>query len=160
MEEYKVFREYLRKMEVEMGLINKQEKCCGFDVSLAQCHALVEVGRSEKISLKELANMLRIDISTMSRTVDKIVKNGYVERKTSETDRRSVEIKLTKRGKELFDQIENSMNAKYKDIFDRISKDDRTNVLNSLEVIVKAFDCKQDDFSNIKSSENCCCKKK
>ncbi|MBN1071779.1 MarR family transcriptional regulator [Clostridium botulinum] len=129
----------MRELERELGLLNKQGNCCGFDVSLSQCHALVEIGRAKKVSLKELANIIALDISTMSRTVDNLVKKGYVVKKSSSLDRRSVEIELTNNGLLLFNDIEDSMNKNFEEVFDRISNEEKKNVINSLQIIINAF---------------------
>lgn len=135
------FRELIRKIERELGLLNREGNttnttgcCC--KVSLAQCHALVEIGRASNISLKELSNILGLDKSTMSRTVDILVKKEYVIRSQSEMDKRCVNIKLSSKGKEVFDNIESSMNEKFKNAFEEIKLEDRETVLKSMRILV------------------------
>ena len=43
--------------------------CCG--VSLTQCHTIVEIAKAGSISLNELADILTLDKSTVSRTVER-----------------------------------------------------------------------------------------
>jgi len=134
----KDFRELIRILERKLGLLNKQDGCCS-EVSLAQCHALVEIGRSETISLKELSNILGLDISTMSRTVESLVKKEFVFRSPSKIDRRSIDIQLTDRGLNLFNDIENKMNNEFKNIFEQIPRSDQSTVFNGLNIIIEAF---------------------
>lgn len=75
----------------------------------------------------------------MSRTVDNLVKKGYVVKKSSSLDRRSVEIELTNNGLLLFNDIEDSMNKNFEEVFDRISNEEKKNVINSLQIIINAF---------------------
>lgn len=133
------FRQLIRILERKLGLLNKQDSCC-FEVTLAQCHALVEIGRAENISLKDLANLIGLDISTMSRTVDSLVKKEFVFRASSETDRRSIDIKLTEKGLTLFEDIESKMNDKFKNIFNQISIQEQLTVFNGLNIIINALD--------------------
>ena len=78
-EEYKQFREIIRTLEKKIGVLNDSElSCCG--ITLAQCHALVEIGRAESISLNELAGQMSLDNSTMSRTVNNLVNSGMAIR--------------------------------------------------------------------------------
>lgn len=135
--EAKYFRELIRTLERELENLNKPD--CRCDFTLSQCHALIEIGRTNSISLKELANILQVDASAMSRTVDSLVENQWVTRFTSSIDRRKIEIKLTEKGASLFNQIEKSMNDKFSIIFDGIPEDERVNVLHSLELITQAF---------------------
>lgn len=148
----KNFRELIRILERKLGLLNKQDSCC-LEVTLAQCHALVEIGRAKNISLKDLANLITLDISTMSRTVDSLVKKEFVFRTPSETDRRSVDIKLTEKGLSLFKDIENKMEDKFKNIFNQISLENQLTVFNGLNIIIEALEKNE----NIPTSA--CCSK-
>ena len=144
----KNFRELIRILERKLGLLNKQDSCCS-EVTLAQCHALVEIGRSENSSLKDLANLINLDISTMSRTVESLVKKEFVFRTPSDTDRRSVDIKLTEKGLELFRDIESKMNYKFKNILNQISLEDQLTAFNGLNIIIEAL-------SKNENTSNCC----
>lgn len=57
------------------------------NLSLAQFALLVNIGRSEPASGTQIANRLGSDISTLSRTIDLLVKRGLVLQKRGE-DRR------------------------------------------------------------------------
>lgn len=137
----KQFREQIRILERKLGLLKKNNgSCCAEVLTLAQCHALVEIGRVETISLKNLSVILAIDMSTTSRTVDGLVKKGYVRRISSLEDRRSVNISLTESGIIIFETIENNNNAFFADIFTNIPNGEKMNVLHALDVILAAFD--------------------
>jgi len=137
----KQFREQIRILERKLGLLKKNNgSCCAAVLTLAQCHALVEIGRVNSISLKDLAVILAIDMSTTSRTVDGLVKKGYVQRIPSREDRRSVEISLTESGMVIFETIESNNDTFFADIFDNIPHDEKMPVLHALDVILAAFD--------------------
>jgi DNA-binding MarR family transcriptional regulator len=137
----KQFREQIRILERKLGLLKKNNgSCCVTVLSLAQCHALVEIGRVNSISLKDLAVILAIDISTTSRTVDGLVKKGYVQRIPSLEDRRSVDISLTESGMVIFETIESNNDTFFADIFDNIPNDEKMMVLHALDVMLAAFD--------------------
>jgi DNA-binding MarR family transcriptional regulator len=144
----KSFRELIRVLERKLGLLNKQDSCCS-QVSLAQCHALVEIGRAESISLKELANILSLDISTMSRTVDSLVKKDFVLRSPSKLDRRSIDIELTEKGLITFKDIEIQMDEKFNRILETISAENQLTAITGLNIIIEAlsvenFNCSDD----------------
>jgi len=136
----KQFREKIRILERELGLL-KKENNCGYcsSITLTQCHGLVEIGRAVKTTLKDLSSILSLDTSTTSRTVDSLVKKGYVLRTPSHTDRRSVEICLSREGIKAFHEIEATMNAEFSTIFERIPESDKEVVLHSLDLILNAF---------------------
>ena len=137
----KKFREQIRVLERRLGLLSKSNNgsfsCC--KVTLPQCHALVEIGRAQKISLKELAAILSLDTSTTSRTVDSLVKKNYVQRKESLLDRRSIDIVLTDIGQKLFQDIERKMDFDFAEVFNRIPHNEQENVLHAMDCILNAF---------------------
>ncbi|KIL34162.1 hypothetical protein SD71_21035 [Cohnella kolymensis] len=58
------------------------------------------------IGLNELAERIRSTSSTASGIIDRMVKAGWVSRNIPDTDRRSVELKLTGKGEEMCRRIE------------------------------------------------------
>lgn len=133
MDQVKLFRENTRRLEMNLGNINKSDCCC-CGISNTQCFILVEIGRKPDISVKELAGILRLDKSGISRMVEELVQKEFVERKPSKEDRRYVVLNLTVKGSERFNQIENNMNIKFKSILDRIPEEKRNQVIEALEL--------------------------
>ena len=134
----KQLREIIRILERKLGLLTDNEmSCC--HITLAQCHAMVEIGRAKKISLIDLSNLLNLDTSTLSRTVNNLVKSELVERLPGLDDRRYVTISLTPKGLNLFNGIENDMDSHYSEIYDLIPEDKRLQVIDSLEILVEVF---------------------
>lgn len=133
MDQVKLFRENTRRLEMNLANINKSDCCC-CGISDTQCFILVEIGRKPDISVKELAGILRLDKSGISRMVEELVQKEFVERKPSKEDRRYVVLNLTVKGSERFNQIENNMNIKFKSILDRIPEEKRNQVIEALEL--------------------------
>jgi len=137
---YKVkqLRESIRLMERKLGVLDDSNvSCCS--VSLTQCHALVEIGRAKSISLIELSELLNLDNSTMSRTVNNLVKNGLVERELDKKDRRYVTIKLSESGINIFESIEENMNLYYTKVFQSIPFEKQEQVLESMQILLDAL---------------------
>lgn len=130
-------REIVRLLERKFGVLEDGEMaCCG--LSMAQCHALVEIGRAGKISLVELAKLINLDNSTMSRTVNNLVNNGMAERELDPSDRRYITIKLTHDGLSHFNEIESNMGEYFMKIYAAIPAEDRAQVLESLQILIRA----------------------
>src|SRR5665647_2726100 len=107
-------RECVRILTRKLGLLEKNEaSCCG--VSLTQCHVIVELGRAGSISVNYLANMLGLDKSTMSRTINSLVEQDLVS------------------------TIEESMAQYYQAACASLPGDKRDQVLESLEILVKSL---------------------
>lgn len=129
MEEVKFFRECIRHLECHLEIMNSNDcDCCG--VNKNQCFVLVEIGRRPGISVKEVAEVLQIEKSSMSRTVDSLVKKGYIIRQVSTKDRRYVMLYLTEKGQQHYERIENNMNELFERIFSVFQRKKGIRLLN------------------------------
>ena len=148
--DYKQFREIIRALEKKFGVLEDSGySCCG--ITLAQCHALIEIGRAGSMSLNGLAEAVNLESSTVSRTVNHLVTGGLAERADAQQDRRFVTIRLTEAGLTLFSQIEQAMDQYFQEIFCHLPEDKRGQVLESLALIVDAV-----NSSCCCGGENCC----
>ena len=75
-------------------------------VTAAQADALVVIGQSGRISLKELGDLLIAEGGHPSRLVDRLVDAGLVQRRAAEGDRRMVELSLTPAGRRVAKRID------------------------------------------------------
>lgn len=135
----KQLRELIRVLERKLGILKDSEfSCCG--ITISQCHALVEIGRAKNISLNELAELLNLENSTMSRTVNNLVTNELAKRDIDPLDRRYVTISLTEKGHKLYEGIEGDMDLYFKRIFERIPEGKKDQVLESMQILLEAID--------------------
>ncbi len=131
-------RETLRTLVRRLGILERGEaSCCG--ITIAQCHVVVELGRAERMSLNDLAELLRLDKSTVSRSVDNLVSAGLVLRETDAADRRYVTLALSDNGREVFADLEQRMEAYFADIVALLPADKREQVLDSLVLLAGAI---------------------
>ncbi len=146
----KQFREQTRQLECHLGNINSADCCC-CSVNKTQCFLIVEIGRKPGISVKELAEMLRIDKSSVSRFVEDLVQKEFVVRKPSVEDRRFVTLHLLSKGQERFEKIEHDMHYKFKEVLENIPENKREQVIESLRLYNEA--CLAVENSNDKRDE-------
>lgn len=134
----KDLREMIRILERKLGVLeDSQVACC--KITMAQCHALVEIGRAGRISLNELAEILHLESSSMSRTVNNLVNAGLVKRDIDPEDRRYITITLTTNGQVSFEDIENTMNSYYSNVYSALPVDKRAQVIDSFHLLVTAM---------------------
>lgn len=69
------------------------------DISITEIHTVEAVGLYGSKTMSEIAAELEITMGTLTIAVDKLIKKGYLERNRGLTDRRIVNVSLTKRGK-------------------------------------------------------------
>jgi DNA-binding MarR family transcriptional regulator len=77
----------------------------GSSLSVAQVDALEALIAVESSSIKDLAALLLVDSSNLSRTVASLVALNLVARVEDRTDRRAVELTATSRGRRAHEQI-------------------------------------------------------
>ena len=117
----------VRQLETDTG-------CCG--VSLTQCHTLLELAASE-LSLTGLAAALDLDTSTLSRTVDGLVRAGLVERAEDASDRRSLRLTLTPAGRAKVGNIDGICNQYYADLLAGLGAEDQRCVLRAVGLLAE-----------------------
>ncbi len=130
-------RELQRVIQRKLSALIDGEMDCP-QITPAQCHALVEIGRAGSISLNDLSDMLNVENCTMSRTVNKLVDNGFAMREINASDRRYIKITLTEKGKQLFVRVETAIDAHFKSIYTAIPKEKREQLFESLNILVSA----------------------
>ena len=115
------FRKDIRHLEQELNIQNCSNCCSG--ITLAQCHTLLELDSHRTITLNELSDKLYLDKSTVSRTVDSLVKMGMVNRIIPEENRRQVNISLTRSGKDICNNIHNENDAYFESVLSSIPEE-------------------------------------
>jgi DNA-binding MarR family transcriptional regulator len=134
--EIRDFRRILRRFE---RLTNAQIKNCCSGVTLAQCVVLLEVEEHGRPTMGQLASQLRLDNSTLSRTVDGLVGSGLVERLRDDRDRRVVWIRLTSQGNALCRSIHEENDTYCRRAFEKIAPSKRGMVIRNFEILVQAY---------------------
>lgn len=138
--EAEALRELFRIIARQTGAFDKNEAaCCG--VTTAQCRAILELGyQGEAMSLVDLTGRLGIDKSAASRTVDLLVRARLAERHEDGQNRRYVSIRLTERGRKVFFERRQSMDAYLAEILDAVPEEKRGQVEESVRLLNAAID--------------------
>jgi DNA-binding MarR family transcriptional regulator len=132
------FRTHLRVLEREVGLsMTAETDCCG--VTQAQCHILLETEQRGCTSVTELASLLALDKSTLSRTVEGLCRAGLLDRQVDSCCRRQQVIRLTDKGREKADTINALCDESYTRLFELIPAPKRRNVLESTALLADAM---------------------
>jgi DNA-binding MarR family transcriptional regulator len=131
------FRRDLRVLEREIvRQLEGETTCCA--VTLPQCHVLLELSFGD-LSLSGLATALGLDKSTLSRTVDALVKAGLVDRTVDPVDRRAVRLTLTPPGRERVATIDGTCNRYYADVLQPLSATERRQVVRAVRLLAEGM---------------------
>ena len=110
------------------------------DVSIRQHQTMDLVCRltEEKpngVTLKELAEAMKLAPATVSELVESLVKKNFLQRVQNPEDRRAVQITLTDHGQTLLDQCIKCVNSLCEKLLSELSVSERTAMLSALEKI-------------------------
>ncbi len=145
-----LFRSKLREIERAVWLQDKSEAlCCG--VTLAQCHVILEIGTAGELNLRDLTAQLGLDKSTLSRTVESIVKEGLVQRVPSPRDRRVTVLRLKKKGREALNRINSTWNGICREMFRSIPSEKHSQFIESVSILAQLLNtcCRVGCTSNL-----------
>ncbi len=132
-------QEQLRLLGRKLALADKFDAaCCG--TTVGKCRALQEIGRNLDINTKQLAEALNVDKSTISRTIDNLVKQDWVIRRPDHQDRRYTILNLTTEGQIVSRDLAMQINRYHKQLLNAIPEKKRTQVMESLDLLLKALD--------------------
>ncbi len=132
------FRKILRKLERELNdRLKENTVCCG--VSLAQCHAVLELEEQEETTIGKLAKSLGLEKSTLSRTIDGLFSVGLVKRFPHQTDRRFMAITLTEQGQATCGKINSTSDDYFTRIFQAIPEEKHDMVIESFGIVAEAM---------------------
>lgn len=120
------------------------EEWLKIDISLSkqEVFTLMMLDRRGEIIMSRIAEYVNISMSTATGIVDRLVKNGYVERNRSETDRRIVMISLSKKGKALVAEIKNIGVTYAKQISEVLTDEEREFLFKIAKKILGAMNAK------------------
>ena len=107
-------------------------------ISAHQAGVLDHLDDVEATSLLDLARHMGVTASTMSLTVDRLERGGYVTRERSGQDRRRVDLRLTPAGVGIKRQQKVLEPELVAAVLDRLNERDRRRALRGLEMLAKA----------------------
>lgn len=122
-----------------------QIKVHGFTTS--QCYVLLEISKAAALTMGELSEKMNLNISTMTRVLDNLVRDKYVLRDRDESDRRVVVLSLTDKGREAVEVLNKSVNEYYRKIIQNIPEGQFDAIFKSVGTLLEAFE---------KANPNCC----
>jgi DNA-binding MarR family transcriptional regulator len=133
------FREVLTVVYQRFNVLQRGEKRC-FGVSMSQCMTLELLQQEGPMNVRQLAERLGLDTSTVTRGIDVLVRDRMLQRtRDEEGDRRRVVVSLTSRGRTLAAKLQECGDAYCARILARIPTDQREDVIHCLRVLVDAI---------------------
>jgi DNA-binding MarR family transcriptional regulator len=129
--------EVLSSLTLAFLQLERSGKCC-HGVTLSQCHAMDLLAKKGKLTMNELSRQMGLAKSTMTRIVNTMVREGWIEQVKDPSDRRLVNVQLTQKGKRMAERLGVSSQEYVQRILRHIPSEKIPQVLDSLQWIVKS----------------------
>lgn len=133
------FAELLSHVAREITRRQASEVCCG-ELTLEQFQTLRALGASDQLSMGALSGLLRVDLSTMSRNVSLLERNGYLLRSRSAEDGRVVRVGITAKGKRALETLRCEERDVLEDVYARLPPGERGRIVRALETLQTCLD--------------------
>jgi DNA-binding MarR family transcriptional regulator len=106
--------------------------------------------KRKEITMTELVEYINSPMSTATGIVDRLVKNGYVIRERSETDRRIVILRLTEEGAQLIKKLKELISGYLGMVLEDLTDEEKRFITN---IAMKIMNSLQRKFNNTASVE-------
>jgi DNA-binding MarR family transcriptional regulator len=108
------------------------------DLGLADAPELIDLMGPTR--MRDLAEALRVDPSTATRTVDRLVEKGFAERLTDSEDARRVLVAITPEGQKLRDRVRDQARAAVGEILEEFDPAEARELAALMNRLVAAVD--------------------
>ena len=103
-----------------------------FELTLSQTLILLYIP-FDGITVSDLSDKLGVDISTMTRNIQRIEKKGLITRAPNLNDKRSIKLELSNRGKKIALSLNQQISNNIENIFKKYNFDQIEQIKNTLE---------------------------
>lgn len=105
------------------------------DINFSYLSILCQIHILEEPAMGELAEKCNIQMSTLTRVTDRLVKEGFVVRKSDPADRRVVRVTLTPGGERIVEQFEQARQKRVEAVIKQLTPGERKELVEILQRI-------------------------
>lgn len=134
----------LRRVGRALARLEREQVCCG-DVTRQQFHTLRVLEEAGGLTTSELARRLGIDLSTASRNLAVLEREGCVRRRAGADDARAVRNLVTAKGRGCIESLCCDESSAVEAVLDRMPRAEHAAVLRALALLADALDGACDD---------------
>lgn len=128
----KNFPQFVQKAIYEHD-ISKLNLC----INTTQTFILMFVNENSEKSMSEISSMTGLEKSSFTRSVDYLVKNGFITRNYPEHDRRKIKLSLTNKGRKAAGLIQRDFDQYLDSLISHFSKKEKEEFYALLPVLSK-----------------------
>lgn len=132
MEGIKDFPQFVRKLFYEHDISKSNLK-----MNLTHTNILMFLDSNQGKSMSELSNLVGLEKSSFTRSVDYLVINGFIKRTYSKEDRRKVNISFTEKGRKAVKLIKNDWNEYFESLVSKLSAHEKKEFSEAIQMVSK-----------------------
>lgn len=106
------------------------------DLSMKHLMILLSLSIKDNLTMGELSEKLAMNLSTLTRAVDKLVEESFVIRQNDPGDRRIVRVSLSSKAKSVLDNIKNQRRELIASILSNVAEEEREKLVGLLENLI------------------------
>ena len=130
-----LFSEFLQAL----GLHRPDQMPTGFDLSLSEMFALLELSAEAPMSQQALAEQLHLEKSTVSRLIKHLERRGWVRRVRDLHDTRMFQLHLSDVGHEQAELLAKSLTERHQRLLAALRPDEQEALAYGLSALVRAL---------------------
>jgi DNA-binding MarR family transcriptional regulator len=96
-----------------------------FGISIPEWRVIAHLSQNRNVSVREIHERVDMDKAKVSRAAARLETIGVIEKKVNGEDRRLVELRLTKKGRKMFAEIEPLALAYEREVLSALSQNER-----------------------------------
>ncbi|SES92994.1 MarR family winged helix-turn-helix transcriptional regulator [Anaerobranca gottschalkii] len=149
--EDKKYSQYVEEIETLIRKVSFVIKCRGrdilsnFDITPPQFNALLLLYEYGDMTIGELGNRMYLASSTATDLIDRMERNGLVERVRDEKDRRVVRLHMTEKGQQMILEVLESRKRYLDELLTKVNIEDQEKLVSSLS---KIYDLMKDEYTH------------
>ncbi len=116
-------------------IMHKEAK--NFDYSISQIEALQYIAEKKNPSMKDISSYLKITPPSVTTLIEGMIDKDLVKRVMNQSDRRTIQITLTSKAKNLFKIIHTRKTLIFKKMFSKLSENDRKQLVRIIRILIK-----------------------
>jgi DNA-binding MarR family transcriptional regulator len=116
------------------------DQWAGLGLTMTQMRVLLTLQTEDGLAAGELAERLNVRPSTVTRIVDRLVRNKLVARDVDDNDRRLVRHRLTKKGADVFRELQSMGRERLIRVFEQLDDKQVERVVEALRDLIQAVE--------------------
>ncbi len=116
--------------------------------SLTEARVLFEIFHDSNCTARKIKNILQVDEGYLSRMLDKLIKQGLITRKQSQSDGRVFMLSLSKKGEKEFLKLNEESEVSVESMIDHLSPDQVSEILSIMRRIQELLTKKESNHED------------